>query len=186
MEWWDTPEYEHVDEISAKHVGLAAAGVAAGGALKYAVNKYRKRKLDKAVDTEIQKRAAQSNSEVTKECNEWWNTPDSEYENYLSEGVLGNVGKVAGVVAAYKIGKKAIPAAGKWAIDTYHAAKDTGNQLKQRAGDDQSHTRPDGYRYGDQQAAGAKKDVKESWWENTTEDAYVGYTVDEFGMPTNR
>jgi hypothetical protein len=107
---------------------------------------------------------------------EWWNTPDAQYESYLSEGV---VKKAAGAFAAYQIGKRAIPKIANWAVDRYHSAKDQAGQLQARANDPQSHTRPDGYRYPAKKKPNPDdgQTVKEGW------DDWDGYTVDEFGMP---
>jgi predicted Fe-Mo cluster-binding NifX family protein len=75
---------------------------------------------------------------------EWWETPGSEYDSYLSEGIIK---KGVGAFAAYQVGKRALPWMAKKGIDMVHGAADTGSQLYQRAQDPQSHNRPDDYRY---------------------------------------
>lgn len=103
---------------------------------------------------------------------EWWETPGSEYDSYLSEGIIK---KGVGAFAAYQVGKRALPWMAKKGIDMVHGAADTGNQLYQRAQDPQSHNRPDDYRYPAKKPNPNDGKVAKEGWD--------GLTVDEYGNP---
>ena len=105
---------------------------------------------------------------------EWWETPDAQYESYLAEGVAK---KAIGAYAGYRVAKWLAPKVIKGGIDAYHKGRDFASQTAQRAQDPQSHNRPDDYRYPDQ------AEPKPNDRQVAKEDAWDGYTIDEFGMP---